>query len=111
MTIMKSTPDQAIYDFSNAIYKISRSNFYQIDQPLEKAKFLVECLKVINELKMEEGRIIHKNQTVIYWLNEVKYSLWLVETPEPTEKFAFLDYLTHEMTAIFYNQKPDASCR
>lgn len=105
---MKTTSDQAIYDFSNAIYKLAMIDFAQADQTYDKAHFLLRCLIQMNELKMEDGEITLSDQTIQYKLFKEKYTLWLVEVPEPTEKFAFLDYLTKEMTEIFYNLNPDA---
>ncbi|EPH31096.1 hypothetical protein [Acinetobacter gyllenbergii] len=104
---MKSTPDQAIYDFSNAIYKLTKINFDKANQPLEKANFLFECVIQLNDLKMLAGCVSFFNQTIEYSLDDEKYTFWLVETPEPTAKFQFLDYLTKEITVIFYNLNLD----
>lgn len=108
---MKTEPDQAIYDFSNAIYKLVLRDFEQEKEPLDKARFLFQCLIQMNDLKMVAGEIILSDHTIKYVLLESKYTFWLVETPEPTNKFAFLDYLTREMTAIFYNLNPDDCIR
>lgn len=107
INLMKTTPDQAIYDFSNAIYKLALRDFEQENEALQKTKFLFQCLILMNELKMEAGKISSYNQTIEYALNEDKYTFWIVEVPEPTDKFAFLDYLTKEMTEMFYNLNPD----
>lgn len=111
INLMKTTPEQAIYDFSNAIYKIAKTNFDQAKEPLDKSKFLFECLILLNELKMAAGQISSYNQTIVYLIDNEKYTLWLVEAPDPSDKFIFLDYLSREITAIFYNLNPDACNR
>ncbi|WP_338558143.1 hypothetical protein [Acinetobacter sp. KS-LM10] len=108
---MKSTPDQAIYDFSNAIYKLAFNDFKTENLPLEKASFLFQCLIQMNDLKMLDGEITLSDQTIKYVVFEEKYTFWLVEAPEPNEKYAFLDYLAKEITAIFYNLNPDDCIR
>lgn len=100
---MKSTPEQAIYDFCNAIYKIAKIKFNNANDTLDKSKFLFECLIQLNDLKMQTGTISYYNQTIQYSLEDINYIFWLVEVPEPYEKFAFLDYFSKELTGIFYN--------
>ena len=108
--LMKTTPDQAIYDFCNAIYKLSLNDFEKANEPPHKASFLFQCLIQMNELKMEAGKIVSKEHTISYILDDEKYTFWIVEVPEPIDKFAFLDYLTKELTAIFYNVN-DSDCK
>ncbi|AMW80362.1 hypothetical protein AMD27_06865 [Acinetobacter sp. TGL-Y2] len=108
---MKSTPDQAIYDFSCAIYRIAKMDYEIAGQPIIKDYFLMRCLILIGELKQIEAHISTYNETIQYVVDENKYTFWLVETPEPNEQIAFLDYLTKEITAIFYNLNPDDCIR
>lgn len=103
---MKTKPDHAIYDFSNAVYTLVLKDFEQVKEPLDKARFLFQCLIQINDLKMVDGQITLSDHTVRYVLSQAKYTFWLVEVPKPIDKFQFLDYLTKEITAIFYNLNP-----
>ncbi|ALJ99130.1 MULTISPECIES: hypothetical protein [Acinetobacter calcoaceticus/baumannii complex] len=104
---MKTTSEQAIYDLSSAIYKLVMNDFSQTDQAYDKAHFLARCLIQLSDLKMLDCEIKLNDQTIQYKICEKNYTFWLVETPEPTEKFPFLDYLTKEIKVIFYNLNPD----
>lgn len=108
---MKTTSDQAIYDLSNAIYKLAMQNFKEAGQPVEKSAFLFECLIQMSDVKMEAGRITKSDHTIKYQPFDEKYIFWLVEAPEPSDKFTFLDYFTTEMTKIYYNLDPDTCIR
>jgi len=100
---MKKNSDQAINDFCYAIYRIAQKDYELAGEPIEKANFFLRCLVIMNDLKMVDGSIIHNNQTLTYIVNQEKYTFWLVEVPEPNDKFSFVDYLTNEITRIFYN--------
>lgn len=108
---MKSTPNQAIYDFSSAVYRIAKMDYEIAGEPIIKDYFLMRCLILIGELKLIEPQISMYNGTIQYIVDENKYTFWLAEAPEPNEKIDFLDYLTKEITAIFYNLNPDDCIR
>jgi hypothetical protein len=100
---MKSTPDQAIYDFSSAVYKLVKLGYEKANDKIVKEFFLMRCLIMINELKSLDASISMQGQTIQYVVDKRKYTFWLIEAPEPHEKIEFLDYLTRELTSIFYN--------
>ncbi|KQW96053.1 hypothetical protein ASC84_22010 [Acinetobacter sp. Root1280] len=100
---MKSTPNQAIYDFSSAVYKLVLLGYERGNDKILKEYFLMRCLMIINELKSLDATISIRGQTIQYIVDNIKYTFWLIEAPEPNEKFKFLEYLTKELTSIFYN--------
>ena len=100
---MKSTPDQAIYDFSSAVYKLVFLGYEKANDKIVKEFFLMRCLIMINELKSLDASISMQGQTIQYVVDKRKYTFWLIEAPEPHEKIEFLDYLNRELTSIFYN--------
>lgn len=100
---MKSTPDQAIYDFSSAVYKLVILGYERGNDKIVKEFFLMRCLIMINELKSLDASISMQGQTIQYVVDKRKYTFWLIEAPEPHENIEFLNYLTQELTSIFYN--------
>jgi hypothetical protein len=100
---MKNTPDQAISDLAFLIYLNTIKLFEDEKIEVSKDYFLIECLKLVAKVKMVEFKISYYNQTIIFELGKEKHSFWLVEIPDISEKYKFVDYLTSSFFKIFYN--------
>lgn len=104
---MINTTKQAIEDLAGTIYLVCLHLFLDQKYDMSKVDFLIECLKLISNVKLIDCCIFHYNQTITYEIGNDKYSFWIVEIPNIEEKYEFINYLSGEFSKIFYSYKID----
>ncbi|NNH27822.1 hypothetical protein [Acinetobacter terrestris] len=94
----------AIKDLAYSIFRNieAKAKFINIKEKIDKGDFFAQCVIELMQIRKIEYLIVKNEFNVILEIGNRKLSFWIVEIPELSQEFEYIEYFYSELVSKLY---------